>query len=77
MVSPDEVLRFWLDEVGPKGWYQNSEALDAQVRERFSSAWENARAPDLRAHAGVWPRQPASCPRASRGDPPLWPIPLS
>lgn len=44
MVSPEEVLRFWLDEVGPKGWYQNSETLDAQVRDRFLSAWENIRA---------------------------------
>jgi len=44
MVSPEEVLQFWLDEVGPKGWYQNSATLDEQVRERFSSAWENARA---------------------------------
>ena len=44
MVSPEEVLRFWLDEVGPKGWYKNSETLDAQVRDRFLSAWENIRA---------------------------------
>ncbi|MFB9150637.1 DUF924 family protein [Roseovarius ramblicola] len=44
MVSPEEVLRFWLDEVGPTGWYRNSEALDTEVRERFSSAWDNARA---------------------------------
>src|SRR6056297_2608511 len=44
MVSPEEVLRFWPDEVGPKGWYRNSETLDSEIRERFSSAWENARA---------------------------------
>ena len=44
MVTPEEVLRFWLDEVGPKGWYQTSDALDEEVRERFASAWENARA---------------------------------
>ncbi len=55
MVSPDEVLRFWLDEVGQKGWYQNSEALDAQVRERFSSAWENARA----GAYGLWLTYPS------------------
>jgi uncharacterized protein (DUF924 family) len=43
MVTPDDVLRFWLDEVGPAGWYKASEALDAEVRERFLAAWENAR----------------------------------
>ena len=42
MVTPDDVLRFWLDEVGPAGWYKTSEALDAEVRERFLAAWENA-----------------------------------
>jgi len=44
MVSPEEVLRFWLDEIGPTGWYRNSETLDSEIRERFSGAWENARA---------------------------------
>jgi len=50
MVSPEEVLRFWLDEIGPKGWYQASDALDAQVRERFANAWENAHAGSY----GLW-----------------------
>ncbi|MRU14190.1 DUF924 domain-containing protein [Roseovarius sp. A21] len=43
MVAPEEVLSFWLDEIGPKGWYDSSEELDAKIRERFLSAWENAR----------------------------------
>jgi len=43
MVSVDEVLTFWLDEVGPAGWYGGGEALDATVRERFLSAWQEAR----------------------------------
>ncbi|MBE0453892.1 DUF924 family protein [Roseovarius autotrophicus] len=43
MMSPDDVLRFWLDEVGPKGWYEADDALDAEIRERFLGAWENAR----------------------------------
>ena len=47
MVTPEEVLQFWLDEVGPKGWYQTSDALDEAVRARFASAWENA-------HAGAY-----------------------
>ena len=56
MVSPEEVLRFWLDEVGPKGWYQTSDALDEEVRERFASAWENARA----GAYGLWLTYPTA-----------------
>ncbi len=44
MVSPEEVLEFWLDEVGAKNWYTSSEELDQTVRDRFASAWDNARA---------------------------------
>ncbi|MBM9595367.1 DUF924 family protein [Roseitranquillus sediminis] len=40
MIAPDEVLTFWLDEVGPAGWYKQSEELDEKVQERFLAAWE-------------------------------------
>ena len=43
MVSPDKILGFWLDEVGPDGWYNASEALDRTMRDRFEAAWQNAR----------------------------------
>ncbi|MEH6646216.1 DUF924 family protein [Sulfitobacter sp.] len=43
MVGPDEVLEFWLDEVGPKGWYAVDDALDAEIRRRFMPVWEAAR----------------------------------
>lgn len=43
MVRPEEVLSFWLDEVGPKGWYEVSETLDAEITTKFKSAWESAR----------------------------------
>ncbi|MFC6687935.1 DUF924 family protein [Jhaorihella thermophila] len=42
MVGPEEVLSFWLDEVGESGWYVSDPALDAQVRERFLETWEGA-----------------------------------
>ncbi|RME13802.1 MAG: DUF924 domain-containing protein [Alphaproteobacteria bacterium] len=42
MRTPEEILRFWLDEVGPKGWYATDPALDAQIRERFLATWERA-----------------------------------
>lgn len=44
MTAPDDVLSFWLDEIGPKGWYEVSEELDATIRKRFMAAWENAQA---------------------------------
>ncbi|QIE44618.1 DUF924 domain-containing protein [Pseudohalocynthiibacter aestuariivivens] len=43
MVTPDDVLSFWLDEVGPKGWYDVSEELDAKISDRFQDAWQRAR----------------------------------
>ncbi|SIS92265.1 Uncharacterized conserved protein, DUF924 family [Roseivivax lentus] len=42
MTGPDEILNFWLDEVGPKGWYEQDDALDASIRERFLPVWEEA-----------------------------------
>ena len=43
MVAPEDVLSFWLDDVGEAGWYNPTEALDAEIRERFQPAWERAR----------------------------------
>ncbi|TMV06435.1 DUF924 domain-containing protein [Ruegeria sediminis] len=42
MVGPEEVLSFWLDEVGPEGWYAQDDALDARIRDRFLETWEAA-----------------------------------
>ena len=42
MVGPESVLSFWLDDVGPKGWYLQDEALDAEIRDRFLKTWEAA-----------------------------------
>lgn len=43
MVEPIEVTEFWLNEVGPKGWYMVDEAVDAAIRKRFLASWEMAR----------------------------------
>ncbi|QRZ13499.1 DUF924 domain-containing protein [Paracoccus methylovorus] len=40
--TPEEINRFWLDEVGEKGWYVRSDALDDTIRDRFLPAWERA-----------------------------------
>jgi uncharacterized protein (DUF924 family) len=42
MVGPDEVLKFWLDVIGPKGWYIQDEDLDSKIREKFEETWMGA-----------------------------------
>ncbi|MDW4496787.1 DUF924 family protein [Sulfitobacter sp. D35] len=42
MIGPQEILEFWLDEVGPDGWYKASDTLDATIRDRFEEAWQGA-----------------------------------
>lgn len=41
-VTPAEVNELWLNQVGTKGWYIQSDELDATIRDRFLAAWENA-----------------------------------
>ena len=42
MVTPDEVLAFWLDECSPADWYKSDPALDAKIRDRFEATWQEA-----------------------------------
>ncbi|MEM9844737.1 MAG: DUF924 family protein [Pseudomonadota bacterium] len=42
MTAPDEVLSFWLDEVGSDRWYESSPQLDQDIRDRFLAAYERA-----------------------------------
>lgn len=37
-----QVLDFWLDEVGPEGWYAGGDELDQKVRDRFGDLWQQA-----------------------------------
>lgn len=42
-VDPDwvpAVLNFWLNEVGPDGWFDSSEEMDARLTHLFRSLWE-------------------------------------
>lgn len=48
-----EIMDFWTG-IGPGGWYEVDEAVDNEIRERWQSLWEGARAGELRgwrAHA--------------------------
>ncbi len=42
MLGPEDVLKFWLDEVKPQQWYIASDELDAQIKERFEATWNEA-----------------------------------
>ena len=42
MVAPEDILTFWLDDIGPEGWYVADAALDAKIRDRFLDAWTGA-----------------------------------
>jgi len=49
----EEILAFWLDEVGPEGWYAGGEALDARCR-RFEEDWERG----VRGDFAQWTVEP-------------------
>lgn len=55
MSTVDEVISFWLEEIGPDRWYVQDDALDSEIRDRYLALWEKARAGRL----VNW----ASCPR--------------
>jgi len=50
MVAPADILAFWLDEIGPSGWYDPPEGLDDRIRDTFRPIWTEA---TLGAHA-LW-----------------------
>lgn len=36
------IIEFWVNEVGPSGWYQSTDALDQTIRGRFMADWDAA-----------------------------------
>jgi len=42
MTNPEEILAFWLDEVGPEGWYAAGDELNAKICDRFGDAYNRA-----------------------------------
>ena len=55
MQTPEAVLAYWLDEVGPDGWYKGGEALDQEIRDKFLSTWESAQ----EGTCGLWLTYPS------------------
>lgn len=42
MVDYTPIIDFWVNEIGPKGWYNGPPDLDAIIRARFMADWEKA-----------------------------------
>lgn len=57
MTTVQDVLTFWIDEVGPERWYAADAALDAEITVRFSDLWEKARQSQL----NTWASSPKGC----------------
>ena len=55
MTGPEDILAFWIDEVGPDRWYAKDEALDARVRDLFEETWEAA----MEGRFGLWLTYPS------------------
>jgi uncharacterized protein (DUF924 family) len=55
VVSPDEILAYWLDEVGPAGWYEARDDVDNAIRDRFLVTWQEA----MTGACGLWLTYPA------------------
>ncbi|MEL6958555.1 MAG: DUF924 family protein [Pseudomonadota bacterium] len=42
MTAPQDVLSFWVDEVGADGWYNSSDELDQKIRDQYGDLWQEA-----------------------------------
>jgi uncharacterized protein (DUF924 family) len=42
MSDPEQVLDYWLGDLGPEGWYAGGAALDTEIRARFEPLWQAA-----------------------------------
>lgn len=51
-MKPGNIIAFWKD-VGEKRWFAVDPALDQEIRERFESAWEEARDGKLASWEGT------------------------
>ncbi|MFT5629495.1 MAG: hypothetical protein ACI82I_000514 [Gammaproteobacteria bacterium] len=55
MKQADEILAFWLDELGSDGWYRADKAVDDDIRDRFEFTWERSQV----GACGLWLTDPA------------------
>lgn len=56
VATAEAVMKFWVDEVGPRGWYTVNEAVDEKIRAEFEETWRAAASGKLE----LWLLRPAS-----------------
>ncbi|MHA3916434.1 DUF924 family protein [Halovulum sp. GXIMD14793] len=44
----EQIIDFWINEVGPAGWYMPPEGLDEQIHDRFQDDWTEAMQGDVK-----------------------------
>ena len=44
MSEIERILAFWLEEIGPKGWYERDDAVDAKIVRDYAGVWHDAMA---------------------------------
>ena len=50
MTAANDVVNYWLDEVGPSHWYSAGDGLDKEIRNRFEQVWWDT----LNGANGLW-----------------------
>lgn len=55
LVGPDDVLKFWLDDVDQKQWYVQDDDLDRKIVEKFEATWNEA----MEGSWGLWLTYPS------------------
>jgi uncharacterized protein (DUF924 family) len=48
-INPEDILNFWIYEVGRERWFSDDRTLDLQVREKFLALYEDAAQGKLKA----------------------------
>jgi uncharacterized protein (DUF924 family) len=45
--TPEQIMDFWLNQVGQERWFAADDALDEEIRRRFTPIWRVARMGDM------------------------------
>lgn len=60
MIAPNDILKFWFEQSGPKKWFAKSDAFDADIRARFESSTLDLAADLASENAHKWEADPNS-----------------
>lgn len=47
VATPEAITKFWVEEIGPEGWYAVNEAVDRRIIDEFEETWRAALAGEL------------------------------